>query len=141
MSTLVINTQATYTLIITRNYDGNLSPTPWDTQLVPAFSTFDVHFPAEYLSLTDGITSPSCSAIIINDSPVTGPFGVSYSGSAGSLVLKISGAITTDTAMYSATLQIDGILNPSPALSTGTFVIKIGNDYSANLTGLANIAL
>lgn len=71
---------------------------------------------------------PVCNTIVINDELVGGTFGVSVSGVAGALVIKISGAIPNDLAIATATVVIDGILNPSPAVTTGAFTIKIGND-------------
>ncbi len=32
-------------------------------------------------------------------------------------------------------------MNPAPALTTGTFVVKIGNDYSQNISGQATVTL
>lgn len=69
---------------------------------MPANSSIDIHFPAEYKALTDtGL--PTCSNLIIN-SMIVDPsmVTVSQSGSAGSLILKISGGIPSDLALQNA---------------------------------------
>lgn len=128
LSTLSINSTSTYTFGLNRRYDNNLFDTPWNTEPVPGGATIDVYFPVEYRVLTRDGGLPVCNTIVINDELVGGTFGVSVSGVAGALVIKISGAIPNDLAIATATVVIDGILNPSPAVTTGAFTIKIGND-------------
>lgn len=55
--------------------------------------------------------------------------------------MTISGAILSDSAISSVNLELSNVLNPSPALTTGTFVVQIGNDLSANQSGSAVITL
>ena len=55
--------------------------------------------------------------------------------------MRISGAITTDSAIANLEVELSNVLNPSPALRTGTFVVQVGQDFSANETGSATITL
>ena len=107
------------------------------TQLVPAGSTFDIYFPKEYLILTNNSQPPLCDSVIINDIPVSNTLAVQQTGVPGNYILKISGAIATNTAISTSIITISGIINVSPAITTSPFVIKIGNDYSANSSSAA----
>ena len=50
---------------------------------------------------------------------------------ANSTTLTITGSIQNNSYINSVIITILNVLNPSPALTTGTFVVKIGNDYSS----------
>lgn len=104
LSNLIINTASDYTFSIARKYDSNLATTPWDTQLVPASSTFDVYFPSDYLAIASSGGPVTCDLIIINEAIVNGPFTVVITGSAGAYVAKVSGAVPIDTAISTATI-------------------------------------
>lgn len=108
--------------------------TPWNTQLVPANTSIDIYFPPEYLTLTGSSQTLSCDYVIINGQIAFGPFPILQAGSPASLVIKVTGVISTDTAISDIILNINGIQNPSPALTTGFFIIQMGVDYSASST-------
>jgi len=104
LTSLIINSASDYTFSIARKYDSNLAITPFDTQLVPSGSTFDFYFPTDYLVLTSSGTTITCDLIVINDAIVTGPFSVTTTGSSGAYVVKVAGAVLSDTAIATATI-------------------------------------
>lgn len=125
MDNSTINTVTNYTFGVVRNFDSNLNPTPYDTELVPAGSTIIVTFPIQF-DLT--LTLPSCTQLLINN--ITIPtLQYTYSKSSNNII--ISGAIPTPLAIASASIKISNVTNPYPALTTDPFIIKIGSDVSA----------
>lgn len=96
-----------------------------------------MYFPAEYGVLGGGGQAVLCELVIINDVAVSSSLTVVQSGTPGNYILKITGAVPTDTAISTASITISGIINPTPAVTTSPFVIKIGNDYSANSSSSA----
>jgi hypothetical protein len=76
--------------------------------------------------------------LLMNDVIVTNNISLSLSGKQ---TLVISNVIQTNLAISNLTIILDNVLNPSPAITTGSFVIQIGNDLSSNLTGVATVTL
>lgn len=123
---LTINKPATYSFFAARNQDVGLNPTAYASQPVPALSTIIIAFPAQYNLAT---TAPSCSSLLINDSPVTG-FTTSISGTN----ITISNAIPSSLAIANVTVACSNVTNPYPAITTDPFLFIIGQDVSANST-------
>lgn len=48
-----------------------------------------------------------------------------------STVLTITNAILTDSFINTVIVSLGNVLNPSPAMTTGTFTVLIGSDYSS----------
>jgi ethanolamine utilization microcompartment shell protein EutS len=78
---------------------------------------------------------------MINNALVTDAYTCVEGGSSGAHTLTISGSITSATAIENMVVGLQDVLNPVPALTTDTFVVKIGQDLSTNTTGAATLTL
>ena len=72
-------------------------------------------FPSQYDIAT---TTPSCDSVILDSTIVT-----NFTCAVTSNNLTISGTISSDMALQTATITISNIINPIPVMTTDPFLI------------------
>lgn len=61
-SPIIVSESSVYTILLTRQYAPSLTPTPWDTQLVPIGSQIIVLFPNEFT--LDNLATAQCTDLL-----------------------------------------------------------------------------
>lgn len=121
-NTTIINKVAFYTFYADRTMDSTGSITDYTTP-VPAGSNITIRFPSMF-NTSYGYT---CSISNVN-----------YPCTISGQNVVIQNYFTIAVALENLNVTISNILNPSPALNTGAFVMIIGDDYSD--TAYSNLA-
>lgn len=123
-STSTINQVTSYSFFIDRSTGSDGLPTAYSTP-VPISSNITLKFPSIY-NTSYGYT---CTV----DS-------VTYSCTSVGQNVVITGYFTTAIAVTTLTVVVSNVLNPTPAMETGEFVVTIGIDTSdtssSNLAGV-----
>lgn len=83
-------------------------------------------FPNQYVA-----TGYNCDNIIVSTNTNV-IFSTTYTCSISGQNLTITGIVTVDSYIANISIIVSNVLNPSPAVTTDNFVIRIGNDVSQN---------
>lgn len=96
---------------------------------MPDGSTIRIIFPVQYA--TTAVASATCDNLqIVHSAALVSITPTGYNCTTSTRTLTISGAITADLFVYSVTLTLGGVLNPSPAVDTDNFLGFVGTDQA-----------
>lgn len=118
--TKTINTVTRYRFTYDRTQNDNSAGTAYGTVPIIASDTVTVTFPNTYT-----LSSITCSISINGGTPYT-PSSCTVSG----LRVIVGGVVTSNTVVANVVLWVNGIVNPTPAITTDYFYGTIGSDSS-----------